>query len=365
MREPAVWQSRRPALVPSGLCLEVEEASPFVQSEAASGYRVRRGTGQHAVPSAAHGSMVTVPYDVKALRVALRRDMTARASTHFSRQPLWANLSPEARRGLGELVDWLAGGRPDIYTVFANEDDLIVALADAAEQVDEIEWTLNDLLDQAVTGAVGSWVVPVPLVGVAAPATVRALGKAVVLAPASTWRNNHFDSREIRRDVARLVGTPAEIGSRYVHDPDDKLVDARRTATLICTLHGTRGWCRRIAFEQSRFFVAGWTLFSPPEGELHTPMWPQVTEWQPQPQLHVQEATHRIEADGTSTKYDGMTVLYGPDDAAFWSWPDDEVIERVVRAVNAAGHSRAAAALITAAWDLYLAARWVMSVEVV
>src|SRR5206468_2753642 len=96
---------------------------------------------------------------------------------------------------------------------------------------------------------------------------------------------------------------------------------------------------------------------APPEAELHTPMWPQITEWQPQPQLHVEEATQRIQADGSSDEHRGMTVLHGPDDAAFWPWPDNEVIGSVLRAVRAAARSRAAAALITAAWDLYLAAR--------
>ena len=86
-------------------------------------------------------------------------------------------------------------------------------------------------------------------------------------------------------------------------------------------------------------------------------MWPQITEWQPQPQLHVQDATYRIESDGEATKHSGMTVLHGPDEAALWVWPGDEIVKSVVRAVRASGRSRAAAALITAAWDLYLAAR--------
>ena len=251
----------------------------------------------------------------------------------------------------------MASNRPDIYTVFADPEDLAIALADAAEQIDASEWTLSELLDRAVTDAVGAWVVAVPLLGDAAPAEVRALDETLVLAPASSWRNDRFDAREIHREVSRLCGAPAEIGSRYVHDLEEQLVDTRRTATLICTLHGTRGWCRRIAFEKTRFLVAGWTLFSPPEAEMHTPMWPQVTEWQPQPQLHVQEAMHRIEADGGSTKHRGMTILHGPDDAALWPWPDDETIGMVPRAVHGSGRSRSAAALITAAWDLYLAAR--------
>jgi hypothetical protein len=283
--------------------------------------------------------------------------MAARAFPQFGGEPLWANLSSESGRHLNRLTDWLARNRPDVYTVFADEDDLTVALADAAQQLDTIEWTLNDLLDQAVADAVGLWVVPVPLVGVAPPAMVRALDEAFVLAPASTWRHDNVDPHSLRRDVARLVGAPAEIGSRYVHDVDDQLVDTRRTTTLISILRGTRGWSRRVAFEQSRFLVAGWTLFAPPEDEVHTPMWPQVTEWQPQPQLHVRGPTHRIAADGTVTEHRGMTVVHGPDESALWPWPDDQVVGTVVRAVRAAGRSRAAAALLTAAWDLYLAAR--------
>jgi hypothetical protein len=55
----------------------------------------------------------------------LRRDMT-RESPEFGGQPLWANLSHEARQHLCRLIDWLAGTRPDVYTAFAAEDDLAV-----------------------------------------------------------------------------------------------------------------------------------------------------------------------------------------------------------------------------------------------
>jgi hypothetical protein len=298
-----------------------------------------------------------VAFDVRTLRAALRRDAAARESAQFRGEPLWANLSQGGRFHLGRLVDWLARHRTDIYAVFADEDDLLVAIADAAEQLGDEDWTLEELLDRAVTDAIATWAVPVPLVGVRTPSSARALDEALVLAPSSAWRNDNVDSRDAQRQVERLVGAPVKIGSRYVHDVDGQLVDTRRTATLICMVRGTRGWCRRIAFETSRFLVAGWTLFAPPEAELHTPMWPQVTEWQPQPQLQVQEAMHRVQAAGTSAEHRGMTVLHGPDDAAFWSWPDSEVIGRVLRAVRAASRSRAAAALITAGWDLYLAAR--------
>jgi hypothetical protein len=298
-----------------------------------------------------------VAFDPSPLRAALRRDMAARAFPQFGGEPLWANLSAEGRQQLGRLIDWLSHNRPDVYTAFADEDDLLVALADAAEQMDDVGWTIDDLLKQAVTDAVGVWLVSVPLVGVAPPDEVWALDEGVLLAPASTWRNDNVDPHRVRQEVARLAGAPAEIGSRYLHDVKDELIDTRRTATLVCKIRGTRGWCRRVAFEQCRFLVAGWTLFSPPESEMYTPMWPLVTEWQPQPQLHVQEAAHHVAGDGAATKHRGMTIVHGPDDDVLWPWPDEATIKKVLRAVRAAGRSRAAAALITAAWDLYLAAR--------
>jgi hypothetical protein len=315
------------------------------------------GSWRHGLAIRDHREDHAVAFDVRTLRAALRRDLATSAARHFGSEPLWANLSHAARGHLGRLVDWLGTNRPDVYAAFAGEGDLGVALADAAERLDGIDWTLSELLDNAVSDAVGTWVVPVPLVGVAAPTEVCALDDALLLTPASAWRNDRVDTSELRRDVARLCGAPADIGSRYVHGVDDQLVDTRRTATLICTLHGTRERCRRIAFEQCRFLVAGWTLLAPPEAETHTPMWPQITEWQPQPQLHVQEATHRIEMNAESTKHSGMTIVHGPDDAAFWPWPEDETIATVLRALRAAERSRAATALITAAWDLYLAAR--------
>jgi hypothetical protein len=294
-------------------------------------------------------------FDVTTARAALQRDLAA--VPDYRSEPLWANLSQEGHAQLGRLVDWLAKNRPDVYTIFAGEGDLGASLADAVERLGSARWSLNELLERTVTDAVGTWVVPVPLVGVAAPPAVRALDDSAVLTPASTWRNDRVDTRETQREVARLCGAPVAIGSRYMHGSDDQLLDTRRTATLIWTLRGTREWCKRIAFEQTRFLVAGWTLFSPPETEMHTPMWPQVTEWLPQPQLHVQEAVHRIEADGGTTKHRGMTIIHGPDDAALWPWPDEEVVAVVLRAIRASGRSRAATALVTAAWDLYLAAR--------
>lgn len=294
-------------------------------------------------------------FDVTSVRAALQRDLAA-VPDHRS-EPLWANLSQEGHAQLGRLVDWLAKNRPDIYTIFAGEGDLGASLTDAVERLGNARWSLNELLERTVTDAVGTWVVPVPLVGVAAPPAVRALDDSAVLTPAGTWRNDRVDTRETQSEVALLCGAPVAIGSRYMHDSDDQLLDTRRTATLIWTLRGTREWCKRIAFEQTRFLVAGWTLFSPPETEMHTPMWPQVTEWQPQPQLHVQETVHRIEADGRTTKHRGMTIVHGPDDVALWPWPEEEVVAMVLRAIRASGGSRAATALVTAAWDLYLAAR--------
>lgn len=297
-------------------------------------------------------------FRVESLRASLQGDLAAqRADWRVQGQPLWTALSRSSRHRLRRLIDWLARERVDVYTMFSEENELSIAIADAAEHLGTSEWSLSDLLQRVAEASPGRWVVSVPVVGTLPPLSVRALDDAMVLAPASAWRKNSVSGRDIRRDVADLVSAPAEIGSRYVHGDDDELIDTRRTATLVSTLSGTIGRCREIAFEQCRLLLAGWTLFSPPETELYTPMWPQITEWQPQPQMHRREAAYRIETDGTSERRAGMTVHHPADEASLWAWPDDSVLLRVLRALRAAGRSRAAAALLTAAWDLYLAAR--------
>ena len=45
------------------------------------------------------------------------------------------------------------------------------------------------------------------------------------------------------------------------------------------------------------------------------------------------------------------------NEIALWPWPDQTILKRVLDAVRAAENSRAACALLSAAWNLYLAAR--------
>lgn len=141
-------------------------------------------------------------FDVTSVRAALQRDLAA-VPDHRS-EPLWANLSQEGHAQLGRLVDWLAKNRPDIYTIFAGDGDLGASLTDAVERLGNARWSLNELLERTVTDAVGTWVVPVPLVGVAAPPAVRALDDSAVLTPAGTWRNDRVDTRETQREVALM-----------------------------------------------------------------------------------------------------------------------------------------------------------------
>lgn len=256
-------------------------------------------------------------------------------------------LSRDSRWHLRRLIDWLARERADVYTLFADEGELSIALTDAAEHLRTAEWSLDDLLQRLAETSPGRWVVSVPIVGAAPPRSVRSLDDAMVLAPASTWRKNGVTNANVRREVTNLVDAPAEIGSRYVHGDGEELIDTRRTATLISTLDGTIGRSRRIAFEQGRLLLAGWTLFSPPENRMYTPMWPQITEWQPQAQMHRRDAAYRIEADGTSVRRDGMTVHHPADEMSLWAWPEEAVLLRVLRALRAASRSRAAAALLT------------------
>lgn len=287
----------------------------------------------------------------------LQTDLAARRGPKFGDEPLWAHLSVASSRALQDLVAWLARHRPTVYGAFADEDDLLVALADATERLGEQPWTLDELLTATIADSLATWIVVTPLIGVAVPGGVVLLDDDLALAPASDWPHRAVNVQEVKRRLEQLFGAPASAGSRYESGGDDKPVDTRRTASLVSREKGSRSRARQRALEQARLLVAGWTLLAPPDVDGYTPLWPQVMEWQPQPSLHVEEAMYRIGDDGAVSRRPGATVVYGPDDAALWPWPDGDILQRVLGAVRGVEESRAACALLSAAWNLYLAAR--------
>src|SRR5687768_11884018 len=91
---------------------------------------------------------MSAPRDVTALRAALQENLTVEPTPWPA--PLWTRLSQISRRELGALADWLEQSRPAFYAAFADEDELLVALANAAERLGgDCPWELDQLLTEA------------------------------------------------------------------------------------------------------------------------------------------------------------------------------------------------------------------------
>lgn len=334
MRKAAAVGTRRP-----------ERRDPPVQT-----------TGER--PSAPSGILLHVAVGVAGLRASLERDLKARQYPEFGGEPLWANLSGGSRRHLSKLVEWTARHRPEVHGAFADADELTTAFADAAETLASTEWDLDALMTEASSNANAAWVVTVPLLGTAARELLL-LDPQTAIAPSGTWRGRHDDHRSaqaIGSDIKRAIGAPATVSARYVHGANDQLLDTRCLTALIHRWTGSRGSCRRRSFELARLLLAVLLLQSPPEEEMFAPFWPSVSEWQPAPTLQVQHADWRVD-EYPPKKRNGATVLHGPGDDVLWQWPSDDVVARAWRAIQAVERSRAAAAILTASWELYLAAR--------
>lgn len=244
-----------------------------------------------------------------------------------------------------------------MYGAFGDDDDLLIALADAAERLAGQDWDRDALLDSAMTDGTATWVVVTPVVGAEVPEEVVLLDGELALAPAGDWSHGSVDRRAIKSQLRGLFGVEADPGARFVHGGNDHLLDTRRTASLVSRHVGSRARARGRGLEQARLAIAGWTLLAPPESDHYTPMWPQVTEWQPQASLHIEAPSYRVNDNGTSTRRGGATIVHAPDAGVLWPWPERALVDQVIRAIRAVERSRGACALLSAAWNLYLAAR--------
>ncbi len=107
---------------------------------------------------------------------------------------------------------------------------------------------------------------------------------------------------------------------------------------------------------EARMAVAVWTLLAPPHApEMYMPIWPAATEWLPQPWLHYEGRTVELPT-ASSTQPRGSTVVY-PDSSGMYELPEEPTLSAAHRAIGLAATRRSARALLTAAWQLYLAAR--------
>jgi hypothetical protein len=306
-------------------------------------------------------------FDVRLMLDSLRAD-NARTAGEFDRDPLWSRLSPQSSRLMQRYVRYLAGRRPGVYGLFAHEDELLVALADAVESEASTQLLGEREMEAALAVLAGHrWLLAASLVNVMAPAEPIQLGDVRVLVP--TWDPPNADpsQRWVRAveqspdaSMRRVFGGHSiNVGARIHVDMNELKFDTRHTVSLVTVEEGSLSAARERAQAVARFCVAVWTLLSPPRQDMYTPLWPAATEWLPAPHLHVQARAVLLEPQAGKTRHrqQGMSLHYQPDEQAMYVLPKDWRLMAPLQAIDAAASSRAAASLLSAAWSLYLAAR--------
>ncbi len=306
-------------------------------------------------------------FDVRPMLDSLRAD-NARTAGELDRDPLWSRLSPQSSRLMQRYVRYLAAHRPGIYRLFAHEDELLVALADAVESDAPAELLDESEVETALAALAGHrWLLAASLVNVMAPREPIQLGEARLLV--ATWDPPGADSSQ--RWAPADYQSPAEairrvfgghsvtVGARVHVDMNDLKFDARHTVSLLTVEEGSRSVARERAQAVARFCVAVWTLLSPPRQDMYTPLWPAATEWLPAPHLHVETQALLLEPEAGHRRHrqQGMSLHYQPDEQAMYALPKDWRLLAPLQAIDAAASSRTAASLLSAAWSLYLAAR--------
>jgi len=308
-----------------------------------------------------------MPFDVRPMLDSMRAD-TVRTATEFDRDPLWSRLSPQSSRLMQRYVRYVAARRPGVYRLFAHEDELLVALADAVETEAAGELLGESEVETALAAlARHRWLLAAALVNVIAPAEPIRLGEARLLV--ATWDPPRADSsqrwarpgdRSPNAAMRRVFGGHSiTVGARMDVDMDDVKFDTRHTVSLVTVEEGSRSVARERAQAVARFCVAVWTLLAPPRQDMYTPLWPAATEWLPAPHLHVETQALFLEPGREKTRHrqQGMSLHYQPDEQSMYVLPEDWRLLAPLQAIDAAASSRAAASLLSAAWALYLAAR--------
>jgi len=297
--------------------------------------------------------------------ISLRADQERLVGGLDRNDPLWARVSAASGRLMQRYVRHLADHRPSVYSLFAHEDELVVALADAIENDVELNLIGDSDLEAALAVlAQRRWLVATSMVNILPPPEPIELGPGRMLVP--TWNPPANVVPRVRValssvDAMRRVfgGHSLNVGARMDRDIDDVAFDTRHTVSLVSIELGSRTLSRERAHAVGRFAVAVWTLLSPPTQDMYTPLWPAATEWLPGTHLHLESQMLLLEGESRPgrPRQRGMSLHYQPDAEAMYALPDDWRLAAPLRAVNAAGSSRVATSLLSAAWSLYLAAR--------
>jgi hypothetical protein len=267
--------------------------------------------------------------------------------------PLWAALTEPSLRELRRTLRWLERSRPETYGLFGSEDELRVAVVDAFEPGGQSLKDLDALATALAADADEEWVAVAPLANVLPPAEAE-----VVLAPGTVFiatpDGDRQDLTTTRLALQRLLQTDADPGRRRSHDANDQLIDTRHTASLVVAGRGTRRACETRTLCKAQYTLAVWTVLEPPHDDIYMPLWPIATTWLPQPSIHIEPPSRSRDANARQPR--GTTVLYAPDENALYRPPARDARTAPFRAL-AAVDRHPAAALLSAAWSLYLAAR--------
>jgi hypothetical protein len=292
---------------------------------------------------------VSSSFNIRPLAATLGADAAARRFPDH--EPLWTVSSPGAQRHVGRFIRHLAEAHPLAYGAFGSEDELAIAVFDCFDTTTP-PVSLAQLLDALSEASKTQWVIATPLLNVRPPPDVIKLADTRALAASAD------QDPALRRDRAgqlhRAIGASINVRERWDH-ADKPAVDTRHTASIVSVEQGSRTVSTQRAMTVARLALAVWTLLSPPNPEHGTPLWPTATEWQPQPHRQSEQRAMRI--DGTDRRARGVTILYSADDLILYQIPDDPSRSAPFRAVELAATSHSAAALLSAAWNLYLAAR--------
>lgn len=195
----------------------------------------------------------------------------------------------------------------------------------------------------------GRWLVLTPLGNTEpSPRAIR-LSDQVVLMPVDERRlaQPSPGAMAVMRECAGDSLTPY---LRFERHADIGEVDTRITACLFSVEETSLDVARSRARTRASYCLAVWSLLNPPTDHM---AWPSVASWVPQPWVDVGIHTKPYEpGPGPKTSTTARTI-----ENSEYPLPNESDLQLAVEAIDAAAKSRWATAVLSAAWQLFVAAR--------
>lgn len=160
----------------------------------------------------------------------------------------------------------LSRGAPaQVYGLFANEDELLVALADAVETEAQGELAGDADMEAALTVlARHRWLLTACLVNVMAPPEAIQLGEQRLLVPTSNPPDTDSSQRwaravdhSSRAAMRRVFGHSITVGQRIDVDIDESRFDTRHAVSLVTVEEGSLSVARERAQGGSTILRSG------------------------------------------------------------------------------------------------------------